>query len=421
MKISWERGHPARMSAAGQIEVGERCGQDARAPRALPGPNVMKIGIVTHYMPPHIGGIELVAESLFQAYLTAGLETRWVSAREPATAAAREPGRIRVASWNILERKLGVPWPILGIEGLKELRRLVQWADLIHVHDCLYAASSVAVLLARRARKPVILSQHINFVAYRSALMNGVERLANYTLGRGVLRRASHVVFCTKAAELFAAPLLEGRIGRTSIIQNGIDTDRFKPPTEQEHLRARKKMNLPESVPVALFVGRLVEKKGIDILADLIRLMPSHLFLIVGDGPLRTIIPAPAENVVWFPAVAPEAMSEIYQAADVFLLPSHGEGLPLSVQEAMATGLPVIVSRDEAFSAVLDRERACIAAERTPSGFQETLEMLACDSVLSASVGSRAREFAAREWSLAVMSGRYEALIRKLTEKHPNQ
>jgi glycosyltransferase involved in cell wall biosynthesis len=378
----------------------------------------MKIGIVTHYMPPHIGGIEIVADSLFNAYRAAGFETRWVAAREPSTEAALEDGRIRVGCWNGLERRLGVPWPILGVKGMRELGRLVRWADLVHVHDCLYAATGAAVLLARRAHKPVILSQHIGFVNYRRALINVVEHLAIHTLARAVLRSASHVVFCTKAAERFAAPLLEGRTGGTSVIPSGIDTDRFKPPTQDGRRIARESLNLPQSARVALFVGRLVEKKGIDVLADLIRRMPSHLFLIVGDGPLRTMLPADAENVVWLPAIAPEAMAGFYQAADVFLLPSHGEGLPVSVQEAMATGLPVIVSANEEFTTSLEDERACLAPERTSAGFQESLETLAHDSELSASLAARSRELAVREWSLAVMSARYEALIRALTAKN---
>jgi D-inositol-3-phosphate glycosyltransferase len=301
---------------------------------------------------------------------------------------------------------------------MRELGRLVRWADLLHVHDCLYAASGAATLLARRARKPVILSQHIGFVKYRRALMNGVEHLANHTLGRAVLRSATRVVFCTKAAEQFAGPLLKGRTGKTSFIPNGIDTDRFKPPAPPERAYARENLELPDSARVVLFVGRLVEKKGVDVLAELIEQMPSHLFLIVGDGPLRTLIPAQAHNVAWFPAVAPELMARMYQATDVFLLPSHGEGLPLSVQEAMATGLPVIVSLHEGFTRLLEDEGACLATERTAAAFRASLETLAHDPELSASLAARSRELAVREWSLDVMTARYEALIRELTEKN---
>lgn len=381
----------------------------------------MRIGIVTHYMPPHLGGIELVADSLFRAYIAAGFETRWVAAREPATAAAREDGRIRVRSWNGLERRLGVPWPMPGIEGMRELARLVRWADLLHVHDCLYASSAASMLLAHRACKPVILSQHIGFVKYPIALLNGVEYLANHTLGRAVLRSASHVVFCTRAAEQFAAPMLNGLTGMNSFIPNGIDTDRFKPPTSRERALARDNLKIPESARVALFVGRLVEKKGVDVLAELVRRMNSHHLLIVGDGPLRTLIPAHARNATWFSAIAPEAMPAVYEAADVFLLPSHGEGLPLSVQEAMSTGLPVIVSRDEAYTGMLEAEGACLAAERTAAAFRDSMERLVDHPERAAGLAARSRELALREWSLDAMTGRYEALIRKLTGKQPSQ
>jgi glycosyltransferase involved in cell wall biosynthesis len=215
--------------------------------------------------------------------------------------------------------------------------------------------------------------------------------------------------------------LLKGRTERTSFIPNGIDTDRFKPPTPRERALARQNLKLPESARVALFVGRLVEKKGVDVLAELVRQMPSHHFLIVGVGPLSTLIPADAANLEWFPAVAPEAMAAMYEAADVFLLPSHGEGLPLSVQEAMATGLPVIVSRDEAFTRMLEIEGACLATERTSAAFRESLERLVDDPEYSASLAARSRELAVREWSLDIMTARYEELIRELTEKKPSQ
>ncbi|HSB10355.1 MAG TPA: glycosyltransferase family 4 protein [Blastocatellia bacterium] len=378
----------------------------------------MKIGIVTHYMPPHIGGIELVADSLYDAYRSAGFEARWVAARSPDTAPSREDGRIRVRCWNGLERRLGVPWPVLGLEGVRELKHLVRWADLLHVHDSLYAGTAVSVRMARNANKPILLSQHIGFVRYPSAVLNAVEHIANKTLGRAMLRSATHVVFCTSAAQQFASALLNGRVANTSYIPNGIDTGRFRPPSQSERASAREMLKLSEPARIVLFVGRLVEKKGVDVLAELIKRMSSHVFLIVGDGPLRTTIPTEADNVGWFPRIDPEAMAQVYQAADVFILPSHGEGLPLSVQEAMATGLPAVVTKDEAFTAKLEQEGACLATARTVEAFRQALERLAGETSLSASLSARSRELALREWSLDVMTARYLALIRELTAKH---
>jgi glycosyltransferase involved in cell wall biosynthesis len=142
-------------------------------------------------MPPHVGGIELVAESLFNAYRGSGLEVRWIASRVPKEAEASEGSRIRVRCWNGLERLFSVPLPVWGWGGVRQLSRLVEWADVIHVHDCLYLGSALSVLFARRSGKKVVLSQHIGMVSYDSALLNGTARLAYGTLGRAVLERAS--------------------------------------------------------------------------------------------------------------------------------------------------------------------------------------------------------------------------------------
>src|SRR6185436_4637143 len=127
----------------------------------MPSSENLRVGIVTHYMPPHTGGIELIADKLFSAYGRAGFDVRWVSSLEPRDGFKADPGRIRVACWNGFERYLGVPWPVWGVTGVKQLGRLVAWADILHVHDCLYMASALTAVLAKRARKPMIVSQHV--------------------------------------------------------------------------------------------------------------------------------------------------------------------------------------------------------------------------------------------------------------------
>ncbi len=374
-------------------------------------PSALRVGIVTHYMPPHIGGIELIAEALFGTYAAAGWEVRWIASRAPETAAPREGGRIRVGCWNGLERRFGVPWPVWGPAAVGEVARLVRWADVLHVHDCLYPGSALAVLFARRARRPTLLSQHIGFVRFPSVLLSMLERLAYLTLGRLVLRRASHIAFFTRAAEEFVANLLNGPPRRASIIPYGIDTRSFRPPTPSERAAVRRSLGVPESSRIALFVGRLVEKKGPGLFLDLCRRMSSDHFLMVGEGPLR---PRGEDNLTWLPSVSPERMPMLYQAADAFLLPSFGEGFPLAVQEAMASGLPVIVPKDEVFAAALAREGGCLLAERTASAFCGALRHLWNTPELAAALRARSRELVVREWSMELMGARYVALIRDL-------
>lgn len=377
----------------------------------------MRIAIVTHYMPPHIGGIELLAESLYQAYTAAGHEVRWIASRVPATAAQEEGGRIRVGCLNVFERTLSVPWPVWGVEGARRLARLVEWADVIHVHDCLYMSSALTVRLARRHRKPVLLTQHIGFVRYSLALLNGIERFANYTLGRAVLRGASHLAFATPAAEEFVTSLLDGRPDNATTIPNGIDTNRFIPPSPTRREEARRDLKLPDLRPVVLFVGRLVEKKGISHVAEVCRRAASYHFLVVGDGPMKSLLPTGSQNLTWLPHVRPEEMHKIYRAADIFLLPSHGEGLPIAVQEAMASGLPVIISNDEVFAAAIEREEACVAIERKADAILNALNLLTESSEMKPELVRRARSMAERDWSLDSMAKRYLSLISNLAMK----
>jgi D-inositol-3-phosphate glycosyltransferase len=377
-------------------------------------PSTLRIGIVTHYMPPHTGGIETVAESIFRAYKVAGFEARWIASRIPEDLMPREDGAIQVRCWNGLERRFGVPWPVWGAAGVKEVARLVQWADVIHVHDCLYFGSAIATLLARRVRKPILLSQHIGSVRYPSRILNGLERAAYSTLGRIVLRSASHIVFCTPAAEEFITALLGKRSIAASFIPYGIDTRRFRPPTLEKRVTARKDLNLPDSPRTVLFAGRLVEKKGINLFLEVSRRMPPHHFLVVGDGPIR---PALADNLTWIPFVSPDEMEKVYHAADVLLLPSHSEGFPLAILESMAVGLPVITSKGQTFAKLLEREGACLVADRTPAAFREAVARLWNTPGLAATIAARSRELAVRDYSAEVMGARYLELIQHLRSR----
>lgn len=372
----------------------------------------LRIGIVTHYMPPHVGGIELFAAGLAQAYAASGHAVRWVASRVPAEAPAREAGRLRVSCWNGLERRLGVPWPVWGLGGVREVARLCRWADVLHVHDCLYLGSLLAVGLARR-RTPVLLSQHVGFVRYPWVALNAVERLAYRTVGQRVLRGADRVVCCTPAAEAFVTALC-GPLPTAVRIPYGIDTGRFRPPVDGERAEARRILGLSAADRVVLFVGRLVEKKGTDLFLEVCRRMPSLRFVMVGDGPLRPVESARPPNLLWLPGLPPEEMPRAYQAADALLLPSHGEGFPFAVLEALATGLPVVPAKGEAFTVLLEGEEACLAADRTPAALAGALARLWDTPGLAATLGARGRALVVREWGRETVEARYLALLGEL-------
>jgi D-inositol-3-phosphate glycosyltransferase len=374
-----------------------------------------RVALVTHYLPPQIGGVEVAAQAFFDGYLDAGIEARWIASRVPVDAPPRDGAHNRVRCWNGLERRMGVPWPVWGVSGIRELSTLAHWADVLHVHDCLYMGSFLAAVMARRSKKPLVVSQHIGFVEYPSAILNSVERTAYATIGRAVLRSASHIVFCTPAAGEFVRALLPHSAPPSSVIPNGIDTRRFRTPSLSERERARHELGLPSKGPIVLFTGRLVEKKGIDVFVEVIKRMPSLNFLLIGDGPLR---PAPATNLRWLPFVSPQRMETAYRASDAFVLPSHSEGLPMSILEAMATGLPVLTSRGQTFADDFERERACAVSERSATAFCEHITRIFETPGLAEGLGDRARALVERRYSLEAVRDSYSSLVRSLASEN---
>lgn len=375
---------------------------------------MVRVGVVSSFMPPHLGGLEVAAETIFNAYRGAGMETRWIASRVPDNLPPDRDGKILVQCWNGLENWFGVPWPIWGPVGGKRLYDLIQWADVVHVHDCLYLCSALAVFLARQFSKPVILSQHIGFVSYPSILFNGLERVAYSTLGRAVLRGANHIAFCTPAAAEYVTEMIGPTHSRASLIPYGIDTERFTPAPARK-LSLRNQFRLPEESRLVLFAGRLVEKKGIDLLLEVIRLVPGCHFFIVGDGPLQ---PEPAENLTWVRFVPPDQMATVYQTADVFFLPSHSEGFPLAILEAMASGLPVVTSRGQTFGEIIEREGAGLLSDRTATAFCQRIKEVFDRPELAVSMKLRARQLVERDYSIAAVGTRYLELVNALVCKN---
>jgi glycosyltransferase involved in cell wall biosynthesis len=372
----------------------------------------MKIGIVSSYMPPHLGGIEQIAETLFTGYRSHGHDVRWVSSRVPREAPPRADGRIRVPCLNLAEDVLGIPVPVWGPAGWSALSELASWADALHVIECLYVPCAMAVHAAARRGTPVLLSQNIGFIRYRFAAFNWVERVAYRTLGRFVLSRVNHLVLATPSAEEYIDDLLGGRPSNASAFPIGIDTERFHPAPAEARQAARRRLGLPTDGPLVLFAGRLVEKKGVPIVLDVCRRLPATRFLLLGDGPLRNLLADRPGNVSWRQSVTADEMPEHYHAVDGLLLPSHGEGLPLVVQEAMASGLPVLVSADEPYAIPLGEAGVCVTAERTPEAMTKRLrEMVARDA---GPLGERARAYAETHWSAGAMVGRCLALLEGL-------
>lgn len=305
----------------------------------------MRILTVSAFFEGHGGGVEVVAGSLARALARSGHEARWAAASFDNLASDECVEAIPLAAIDPLERLTGLPLPLLRKAGRQLLEDEVRKADALIVHDALYASSLLAARLARIYQKPWLLMQHIGAIPYTSPILRTAMAAANRLVTRPLLAQASQVVFISELVRRHFADVSFCRV--PLVIFNGVDAATFRPPEPGESRSSRLGFKLHLDRPQLLFVGRFVEKKGLSTLRALASARPEWDLVMVGDGPIdpgRWNLP----NVVLLGRRNRADLAQLYRAATALVLPSVGEGFPLVIQEAMASGLPVLCGLDSA-------------------------------------------------------------------------
>jgi glycogen(starch) synthase len=222
------------------------------------------------------------------------------------------------------------------------LHRNADEFDVVHAHSHLYFSTNLAAFARRLGGPPLAITNH---GLYSQTAPEAVFDAYLRTLGRWTFDQ-SEVVFCYTEEDRQRLRAV-GVSAPIEVVPNGIDTSRFTPegPTSDR---------VPRGEPVVLFVGRLVEGKrpgaAITALEQLRETHPDARLVVCGDGPLReelgaTVAERGLTKAVTFLGHVPyDEMPTVYRGADTLILPSRAEGLPRTVLEALATGVPVVVS-----------------------------------------------------------------------------
>jgi L-malate glycosyltransferase len=203
------------------------------------------------------------------------------------------------------------------------------------------------------------------------------------------------------------------------VIYNGVDP----PNPKRTRAEVRADLGLGEG-PVALHVANFLPVKAHDILVQALgRLRDQGVRLTVvtaGDGPERPKIEAQAKAL----GLGPEHIRflgfrtdvpDLLAAADLFVLPSRMEGMPLSILEAMVNRLPVVSSRIGGIPEVVgEGEEGLLVPIEDPEALAAALGRLATDEALRKRLGAAGEIRAQREFSFADMVQKYEAVYRRL-------
>ncbi len=306
----------------------------------------MRILTVSAFFESHGGGVEIVAGALARAMARRGHDSYITGASFDTSPKDASITSVSLPSRDPIERHVGLPMPIPTKEGRDRLAVEVAAADAVIIHDALYISSILAARAARRLHKPWILVQHIGAIPYPSPVLRATLAAANVAVTRRMLGGASQAVFISGVVQRH----FEGvrYLRSPKLMFNGVDKSLFHCPQTGDRAFAEAEIGLRASSRLRLlFVGRFVEKKGLAALRELAIYRPDCEFVLVGGGPVDPSTWG-LQNVTLLGRRSRQELARLYRACDGLVLPSVGEGYPLVVQEALASGLPVYCGLDSA-------------------------------------------------------------------------
>jgi glycosyltransferase involved in cell wall biosynthesis len=380
--------------------------------------NITKILLVTHYFSEHGGGIEIVADMISRTLLAnnGNISITWCASDECYP--ERKMSNIAylpIKTYNFFERYFSLPFPILGFSAFRKLYDAVKSADIIHLHDYIYPANMAAFMFSKILRKPVLITQHIGYIPYKNIFVRSLLSLLNRTFGKIMLKYADKTVFISELVMKYFYPAQE-RSDNMILIPNGVDHSIFHPVEEERRRELRLDNKLPLDTFILLFVGRFVEKKGLPILKELVKRIDNVLWVFIGWGDMD---PGKwnEDNVIVFRQPEKEVIASIYKCSDLLVLPSEGEGFPLVVQEAMASGTPVIVNEEiaESFSPV--KEVVYSVSKGMPDNilsWNSHLEEILKDPNMVREKRLTMSKFAQKYWSWEECAKKYFEIYQKI-------
>ncbi|MGA7923207.1 MAG: glycosyltransferase family 4 protein [Thermoplasmata archaeon] len=363
----------------------------------------MRIVQVTPFFHPHAGGVESHVRALAREFARQGHEVTIVTSRyDPTlpTEASFEGYRIlRSRTWGVV---FNTPIDV----GTRRIVRRVD-ADVVHLHYPPPLSSYIAVGGLTSRHVPVCLTYHCDLYL---PVPGGRVLTALYEnlFLRRTLAGVDRVIVHTRSYATTSA-VLRGR--NIAIIPSSVDVQRFRPDVDGREIRHRLGF---DDKRVLAFTGRLVPHKGVDsLLRAMVGLPPDVALLVIGRGSRLPELRALARRLnllgrVQFASdVSDDELPAYLRAADIFVFPSQNrlEGFGLAVVEAMAAGLPVVITDMPGVREVIEPGVEGVLVEPLiASDLTDRVRELLDDPERRRKMGERARQRAEERYALATVA-----------------
>lgn len=302
---------------------------------------------------------------------------------------------------------------LLGmLAAWRRLRREGWRPDVVHAH--VFEATPPALALGRLSRAPVAITEH--YTGFQRGLVNGYDR---------VLARLSfeHADLVAPVSEELAGHLRQLAPRATfEVVPNVVDTAAFAPAAgdggDGRDASAEGAAEAPAAGCRLLNVAALAEKKGHRHLLEALAELPDATLDVVGDGELREELERRAETLglagrVRFLGERPkDEVAALMRAADLFVLPSLAENLPVVLIEAQASGLPAVATRVGGVPELIDDATGILVPPADPAALAAAIREALARDFDGAALAARARDRYGYDAVCARWTAIYDRLLR---------
>ena len=390
----------------------------------------MKICAIHSAYHPVFSGAAIQFHEMAQQFISHGCHVSVITIQFPGLPAQENINGVRVIRLPIVlgsKRLRKISFMLISVFWLMKIRKEF---EILHLHG--YDKNfALTVWIAKILGKKVI---------YQLTLMTDSVVKQRGFLYKAGMRYLDEII-------ALSTPLLDqGREGPypnkvRTVLGYGVDTKTFLPPTRKEKKNVRDMLNLDLETYYICLVGSILRRKGIDIMvkafASVYKSYPNISLLLVGEdgsSPLNRNDPGKQklyitdeikslirsfgiEERVIFTGFT-DKVAAYMQASDMFVFPSRKEGLGAVILQAMATGLPCVVSELDGISEgmITNEVDGFIISGSDPEGYAKIMRMLLSEKDRAKEIGLNARNTIEKRFELADISGRYLRYYKHILE-----
>lgn len=377
----------------------------------------MRIGMMADTYKPHVSGITHYIE-LNKRYLEAAGHEVYVFTFGDLEHVDDEPRVIRSPGVPLADTGY-----YLSLRYTTEARRLLQTMDIVHVHHP-FLSGRLALRYCRPLRIPIVFTNHTRYDLYAQAYVPFLPGEMSESLLRAYLPPFCEAVDLVISPSAGVAQVLRdlGVKSPIEIVPNGVELERFRRPEPLP----RAEFGFSEREILLIYAGRIAPEKNLTFLlrafAAVAQALPQVYLFLVGGGQkqwegelVRLIEELGLSGRVRWTGMVPYGRLPGYLAmCDAFVTASVSEVHPLSVIEAMASGLPVVGIRSPGVGDTVLHEQTGFLSPHDLATYTAYLTRICLESEKRREMGRAARQEAEKyaiERTSQIMLAHYERLV----------